>query len=294
MNKVTVIMGRRLLTHSPPEGVEIGFVIASLGTRFGAQTLDILLTYGGSFLLLLFLLWIDVLSWAALGALFVLMIFLIRIPYYILSELVWNGRTLGKRITGIRVISANGRRLSPHQITARNLIKEVEIFTPISMIFAFESVSNVTRIMLLVWLVIIIIVPFTNKSRQRLGDLVAGTLVVDKPRASLLPDLSTTPDTAQHGYEFRAEHLDVYGRYELQTLEDILRNPPTNPDARKRVSDVAQTILRKIRYGEAVPASREWDFLMEFYRQQREFLENRQLFGDSRENKFHDKDAGKG
>lgn len=292
MSTVTFHHGRRLLTHIPPEGVPIGFTIASLGSRFGAQTLDIVLTYGGAFLVLLLLLWVNLLSWTALASLFVLMIFLVRIPYYILSELVWNGRTLGKRITGIRVISGNGRRLTPHQIVARNLMKEVEIFTPVSMIFAFDQVSNFTRILLAVWLMIIIIVPFANKRRQRLGDLIAGTLVVDRPRATLLPDLSATAVTSRRGYEFRAEHLDHYGRYELQTLEEILRNPPSGPEARARVSDVAQTILRKIRYDEKVPQAREWDFLMEFYRQQREYLENRHLFGDSRENKFHTRDDG--
>lgn len=287
MNTVTLRFGRRLLTHTPPENVPIGFGLAALGTRFGAQLLDIVITYGGVLLFLLVLLWIDVLSWAALASLFVLLIFLIRIPYYVLSELVWNGRTLGKRITRIRVISANGRRLTPHQITARNLMKEIEIFTPISMLFAFNKTTGVTSIVLLVWLLIIVIVPLANKRRQRLGDIIAGTLVVERPRPILLPDLATIAETSQSGYEFRAEHLDVYGRYELQTLEEILRAPPTSAETRKRVSEVAQTILRKIGYDENVPGNREWDFLLAFYRQQREYLENRHLFGDSRENKFH-------
>lgn len=281
--------GLRLLTHTPPEGVPISFSIASMGTRFGAQFLDILITYGGMLLLLIALLWLDILSWAALFSLFLLLTFLVRIPYYILSELVWNGRTIGKRITGIRVISANGRRLTPHQITARNLMKEVEIFTPISMIFAFEFISDITSIILVVWLLIIVGVPLTNRRRQRLGDIIAGTIVVVRPMPVLLPDLSAGIGTSQHGYEFRTEHLDVYGRFELQTLEQILRKPPKGPEARKRVSDVAQTIVRKIGYDEKVPQNREWDFLLEFYRQQREYLENRHLFGDSREDKFHDR-----
>jgi len=117
-------------------------------------------------------------------------------------------------------------------------------------------------------------------------------MVVDNPRPVLLPDLSA--QAAARGYEFRAEHLDIYGRYELQTLEAILREPPKSPEARKRVSEVAQTIRKRISYDEDLPESREWDFLLEFYRQQREYLESRHLFGDARENKFHAATGGQG
>ena len=48
-------------------------------------------------------------------------------------------------------------------------------------------------------------------------------------------------------------------------------------------------IRRRIGYGEKIEASHEWDFLMEFYRQQRDFLESRNLFGEMREDKFHAK-----
>lgn len=288
----STIRGKRVETYTPPEGVPITFGIASLGTRFGAQCLDILLTYGGAFAILLVILYTGLLSWSGLSALFVLTVFFIRIPYYVFSELVWNGRTLGKRITGLRVISVDGKRLTPHQIVARNLMKEVEIFTPISMIFAVSQVDGTVRIIMVLWVIGVMIIPFLNKRRQRLGDIIAGTIVIDRPRAVLLPDLATATGVGR-GYEFRTEHLDIYGRFELQTLEEILRHPPTGPEERARVSDVTQTIVRKIRYDEKVPENREWDFLMEFYRQQREFLESKHLFGDSRENKFHTKETGK-
>ena len=40
---------------------------------------------------------------------------------------------------------------------------------------------------------------------------------------------------------------------------------------------------------EAVASHDDWEFLSDFYRQQRQYLESRQLFGDAREDKFHDK-----
>ena len=94
----------------PPEGVPITFDLASRGSRLGAQLLDIMITYGSVLVLVIFLSYTSVLGEAALVSLFLLVTFFVRIPYYILAELVWNGRTLGKRITGIRVISATGQR----------------------------------------------------------------------------------------------------------------------------------------------------------------------------------------
>ena len=294
MSTTTVIKHqgrRRLENYLPPEGVPINFDIAGVGARFGAQSLDLLITFGGIFLFILALLWLDILSGNAFAALFFLLIFFIRIPYYILSELVWNGRTLGKRMVKIRVISADGTRLTPYQITARNLMKEVEVFTPITMLFGATGFPWPITTAMLVWTFGVLLVPFFNKRRQRLGDMIAGTIVVDQPKAVLLPDLTQTA-TATRGarFVFDPSHLGIYGRYELQTLEQILRDPPKTPEARTRVSEVTQTILKKIDYPERVGRREEWDFLTEFYRQQREYLESRHLFGDSRENKFHDRE----
>ncbi len=274
-----------LIRHTPPESVPITFRLSSLGSRFGAQMLDILFTYGGVFFLLLVVVWLGILSWNGLAAFYALITFFMRIPYYILSELVWNGRTLGKRVVGVRVISLDGRRLTPHQIVARNLMKEVEVFLPLSTLLGAAEMTWWLALILLTWMGGTLLVPVFSKLNQRLGDMVAGTVVVNTPKPQLLPDLSA--QMATRGYEFRAEHLGVYGRFELQTLETILRDPPRNPEMRKRISEVAQTIHRRISYDEEVQASREWDFLLEFYRQQREFLESRTLFGDTRENKFH-------
>jgi len=273
----------------PPEGVPISFEIASGGSRFGAQFLDILITFGGLLLLFLGLIWAGLIAPSMLATLFLLLIFFIRVPYYIFSELVWNGRTLGKRIVKIRVISADGGRLTPHQIVARNLMKEVEVFMPATTLMSGTLESGWVGLALGGWMVAVLLVPILNKKRLRLGDMIAGTLVVDNPKAILLPDLAVRKPKQETTFVFDATHLDIYGRYELQTLEEILRAPPKSPQAVARVSKVARTIQNKINYVEQVLPTDYWDFLSEFYRQQREYLESRQLFGDARESKFHNK-----
>jgi len=280
----------------PPEGVPIHLAIASLGTRFGAQCLDLLFTFIIVFICAIAIVFSGLLPTEAEIMLVILLAFLFRTPYYILSELIWNGRTLGKRITGIRVVNINGRRLTPHQVTARNLMKEVEIFTPLTLIFSVGSMHMLESGFTILWIVIITIVPLANRRRQRLGDIVAGTLVVDNPRSALLPDLAVSSPSilsSHAGFEFLPEHLDVYGRYELQTLEDVLRDPTKSPSNEETIR-IVRTIVRKIGYQDPVKPGQELLFLSAFYRAQREHLETLRLFGTRREDKFHrdDKDPG--
>ena len=282
-----IVPKRRVERLLPPEGVPINFYIASVGVRLGAQIMDVLITYIGVLLVAFGLFWLDVLPMTATFSLIIILFFLVRIPYYILAELVWNGRTLGKRIARIRVISADGRRLTPHQITARNLMKEVEFFTPVLMLFTVDDLGLALGLITTVWVLGVLIVPFTNRRRQRLGDLVAGTIVVENPKTVLLGDLVAKAPARDFRFEFLPVHLDVYGRYELQTLEAILRDPTKGPAGEVELARVTDAIIRKIAYAPKVAPNDRRDFLMAFYRAQREHLENRRLFGDRREDKFH-------
>ncbi len=282
-----VVPKRRVESLLPPEGVPIAFNIASIGARLGAQIMDVLITYFSVLVVAFGLFWLAVLPLTATFSLIIILFFLVRIPYYILAELVWNGRTLGKRIARIRVISANGRRLTPHQITARNLMKEVEFFTPGMMLLVVDELGWGLGLITTIWVLIVLITPFANRRRQRLGDLVAGTLVVENPKTVLLGDLVAKVLAKDARFEFMAVQLDVYGRYELQTLESILRDPAKGPAGAVELARVTDAIIRKIAYLPKVAPNDRMDFLMAFYRAQREHLENRRLFGDRREDKFH-------
>jgi len=281
--------GKRVEQFIPPEGVPIAFAIGSIGSRLGAQILDIIFTGILIFICAFVIGFTGILPSNVEAMLIVLLGFLVRTPYYILSELIWNGRTLGKKITGIRVINASGRRLTPHQVTARNLMKEVEIFGPMSLLASIEYQSAWENGLTSIWLLVVVIVPLANRRRQRLGDIIAGTLVIDNPRSVLLSDLalSAPAAAAQPEFEFLPEHLDVYGKYELQTLEDVLRDTTKNAQS-EEIVQILRTIIRRIRYPDTVKPGQELLFLNEFYRAQREHLESLKLFGTLRENKYHE------
>jgi uncharacterized RDD family membrane protein YckC len=80
--------------------------------------------------------------------------------YYSLSELFSRGQTIGKRLSGIRVVRLDGFALDAGGILVRNIFRVVDHLPPL-------------------W-----IVPLLSKKSQRLGDMVAGTVVVfDKPES---------------------------------------------------------------------------------------------------------------
>ncbi len=286
----TMTDGKRVMQFIPPEGVPISFAIASIGARLGAQILDIIFTTLLFIIIALAVIFTGVLPFSAMTVLITLMGFLLRTPYYVLSELIWNGRTLGKRITGIRVINVDGRRLTPHQVTARNLMKEVEIFAPMGLLGTIGEQSGLEGGLTAAWLLVVVIVPLANRRRQRIGDMIAGTLVVDNPRSVLLSDLalsSPAKASSQPAFEFLPEHLDIYGKYELQTLEDVLRDTTKKPNT-EEIIKIVRTITRRIRYEDPVKPGQEMLFLNDFYRAQREHLESLKLFGKARENKYHE------
>ena len=275
----------------PPEGVPVRFEVAGLGVRLGAQLIDLLLTLlaVGALVLLCAQLFNGGLWLLALAS---LAFFFVRIPYYVLTELVWNGATLGKRMLGLQVISADGRTLSVYSVVARNLMKEAEVFLPIAFVFINIQQDIVSAVVSGLITLVALIVPFTNKRRQRIGDIVAGTVVIRRPQVVLLPDAATAPvEKVDEGFRFQSHQLDHYGAFELQTLEGILRklDRPRSNSAQlaREIKSIVEAIRLKIGYAEAVQDEDHGRFLSDFYRAQRRHLEARQLFGERRSDKFH-------
>lgn len=278
---------KQTLMITPPEGVPIRFARADFGARVGAQMLDLLITYGILFIAI-FIVFLNIgMTWETATAFFALLSFMLRIPYYILTELIWNGRTLGKKWVRLRVISLNGRRLEPHQVVVRNLMKEAEVFTPIGLMFGLGTESGWTQFVMFLFLCITISIPIFSKDKQRIGDMIAGTVVVRQPRVELAKELTEMVAVEDAEFVFEPTHLEHYGKFELQFLEDILRDPKYDQPAIERDRDVTRTIARKIGFTDPITSSRARPFLQAFYNAQRAHLEGRALFGDKREDKYH-------
>jgi len=277
----------------PPEGVPLRFEIALLGSRLGAQIIDIIITVIGLIALMIFLFTSNLVDPLAIVSVGAILFFLIRVPYYAASELIWNGRTIGKRICRIRVVSGTGRSLDAHQIISRNLMREMEVFAPGTVLLA-KPESFFEGLVALIWIGGLILVPVLNKRNQRLGDIIANTYVIQNPIALLYPDLAAEKPAVQEGqYEFFSNQLDHYGAYELQVLADLLQRSTAQTGSvgpiqkKQEFTSVGKRIRQKIDYSFPVEAKEEEAFLKAFYRAQRAHLEQKKLFGDARKDKFH-------
>jgi uncharacterized RDD family membrane protein YckC len=164
------------LNIETPEQVELHFPIAGIGSRFLALMTDSLLQ--GAAILALVLGFVLIVSavpkvlsgtasssstagkWIVAGIF--LFYFLLYWGYYSLFEAFWNGQTPGKRLLKIRVIKDSGRQITLFEALARNLLRVVD------MLPSFYLIGVITML--------------CNKEQKRLGDLVAGTIVVHERR----------------------------------------------------------------------------------------------------------------
>jgi len=282
----------RRRTVVTPEGVPLGFEVAQAGDRLGAFLLDFLLIHLLVLLVAAPAIWLGI-TGAMPGdlvfAIALLAVFLIRTFYFAFFELSWQGQTPGKRRLRLRAVEARGGPLTAEAIIARNLTREVELFLPMVALTApqalFPEAPGWTRLGALGWMVIFGFLPLFNRDRLRVGDLIGGTVVIRSPDALLLGDLATVE--VAPGLEFSDGQLDVYGVYELQVLEGVLRDRGRvgNPDA---LRTVAEKVRAKIGWEGQAPGDAA--FLDGFYLALRGRLERRLLFGKRRAHK-HDREG---
>jgi uncharacterized RDD family membrane protein YckC len=169
-----------------PEQVDLEYSVAGIGSRFVAVMLDSLIIFAFFFAEILVVVTLGAASSVAasaggftaamkwLVALVVFVNFVVVWGYFALFEAYWHGQTPGKRVMKVRVIKDSGRQITLFEALARNLLRVVD-YLPAGYLAG-------------------LITMLCNKRSQRLGDLVAGTMVVHErmDEASLLYQTSTT------------------------------------------------------------------------------------------------------
>ena len=109
-------------------------------------------------------------------------ILIVSLPMFLYSlacEIIMNGQTLGKKITGIRVISLDGEKPTTGQFVLRWITKFFE--WPFLFGYIFDSAGAVVIYIFITGLLgisVLITISLTAKN-QRLGDLAAGTVLID-------------------------------------------------------------------------------------------------------------------
>ena len=270
-------------TFITPEGVDLRLELGSGGSRAAAFLIDVALMVLilGTLTLILFYLarggGAGVLQF--LGILWLVGAFILRNGWFSLFEMGSRGATPGKRLLGLRVVARDGARLTGAAVIARNAMREIEVFLPLSFLGAQAAEGTADTFLVLfalLWSGIFLFFPLFNRDRLRVGDLIAGTWVVRDEKEKLSYDLVGSSYRPRRTFPPAA--LELYGIYELQTLEEVLRNE--NPDA-------IVTVARMIRAKAGLPEDGDdYSFLSDYYAALCSHLESGLLVGRRRESKF--------
>lgn len=105
--------------------------------------------------------------------------FLLSWFYGGLFEALWNGQTPGKRLLGLRVLSAAGQPITGLQAILRNVLRAVD-YLPLCPIPGSETLMPVLPLYMFG-----LVACSMNHRYQRLGDLAVGTIVVVEARQRL-------------------------------------------------------------------------------------------------------------
>ncbi len=167
-----------------PENIEFIYNIAGPFRRMPAFFLDILFRYVFLFLLFITMAFTGVLqlfpfSTSILLASGIVLVFLLSWFYGVFLETWMNGQTFGKRATGLRVVSVDGRPINASQATIRNFLKIADIF-PFAPLVVGEEATSIAYVV--PTFLVALICMLMTKRFQRVGDLAAGTMVIVNER----------------------------------------------------------------------------------------------------------------
>ncbi len=163
------------LNIDTPENVAFGYEVVGIGSRFIAGIVDSAII--GAILTAVALIIVltaspfDGDNGTLISAIGLFLFFVILWGYYIFFEMSWNGRSPGKRMAGLRVIKRDGTPITLSESIIRNLLRTIDSLP------AFYGVGIVSM--------------FIDGQSRRLGDIMAGTLVVRDNEDITLENINT-------------------------------------------------------------------------------------------------------
>jgi uncharacterized RDD family membrane protein YckC len=236
------------LSLSTPESVELEFTLAGIGNRTVALLIDYHIM--GLLLGVFWLLWsvfsfglISYLGQSTLNdaslplwllAIAGLISFAIFTGYFVFFEAIWQGQTPGKRFLKIRVIREDGRPIQLTQAVLRSLLRSID---DLFFIGAFFIIFH--------------------QREKRLGDIVAGTIVIQEERSPKQSPLAIS----EMGQNLALElpymgHLDRLLPDDYAVVREyLLRRPTMEPQARSDLSLKLARQLRALMQLETIPAN---------------------------------------
>ncbi|MEI7893202.1 MAG: RDD family protein [Myxococcales bacterium] len=171
-----------------PEHIVFRYKVAGPGRRFFAYVIDLLLCYAAIIVIGVAIALAAIGAGSLVGAmqdalqagagLVLVVLFAAQWLYFAVLE-GWRGTTPGKRAFGLRVVTTTGRPIGVREAALRNILRAADALPATQLLGIFSAVGLVSIAL--------------TKRFQRLGDLVAGTMVVVNERARAVPPLLLWP-----------------------------------------------------------------------------------------------------
>jgi len=232
---------RDTLVIETPENIFLEFELAGLGSRFLAYVIDTFIEG-----ILLFVLTYIVGILATVGGLafknvtydnswttvvLVFGVFIIYECYFIFFETYWRGQTPGKRVMSLRVIKEGGYPIRFFDAVVRNILRVVDMMPPL---WFFPSYGLGSFVLM------------NNRQSKRLGDFVAGTLVIKEKSASGFENMTSVRVTPEYIQNIRMTGVSRITDNEYFLVREFFyRKNLFTPERRQWVAHRIATVIRK-------------------------------------------------
>jgi len=238
-----------------PESVEFDFYLADVGSRFIAIFIDTLIQLLISLPVMALIYLIRMYWWFSHNPdhispwLVSILLLILSVAgfsgYHIFFESFWNGRTPGKLITRIRVVKDGGFPVNISSSFIRNLIRIID-FLP------FYYSMGVISILL-------------SGNKKRLGDIVAGTIVIREYGDILPPVIDTIEKQGGKCLNLSPLCLEKLTSEEYILLREfILRKSRLEKSAEKKLSEkISFPLMEKLGINKTEWHGKNMDFLEE-------------------------------
>jgi uncharacterized RDD family membrane protein YckC len=213
-----------------PEHVRFRFRVAGPTRRAWAYLLDLLVRAGALLLLEIVLglaTGVHLRSGKAITSSGTLLaLFALEWGYFVVFEALWNGTTPGKRALKLRVVKAGGYPLSFMDTVLRNLLRTAD-FLPVGYLLGLVAMSWDGRF-------------------ARLGDRVAGTMVVIEEPVRVAPPIALNPAPTSSELESLPHHVAL-SLAEREAIELLLRRRDLSPARRLELAEmIAPQLSRRL------------------------------------------------
>ncbi|WP_295117572.1 RDD family protein [uncultured Chitinophaga sp.] len=207
--------------------IDLEFESADMGKRFWAYIIDVAIRFAYWLILTLLL------SWAFGGIEHKMAAFLeyvlVLIPislYYPVTEFTMKGQSIGKKLMNIKVVGMQGNEPSISQHLIRWLFRLIESPLMILLLFAligsgaYDLMAFTSLITALIFFMPLIVIS-RSSLKQRLGDITAGTIVINVKQTHSIQD-TIFREISDTGYQPKFTQILRLSDKDLNKVKELL------------------------------------------------------------------------